>query len=39
MFLKQKCEFNTNYNENVKKRIEKTLSKIKKNTTSIEIPN
>ena len=39
MFFKQKCEFNTNYNERLKKRIEKTLLKIKKNTASIIVPD
>ena len=39
MFFKKKCKFNTNYNERLKKRIEKTLLKIKKNTASIIVPD
>lgn len=39
LLFKQKCEFNTNFNKNVKDRIEKTLMKIKNNSAYIKIPD
>lgn len=38
MFFKEKCENNSNYNENIKKRIEELLLNIQRNINPIKIP-